>query len=461
MVGVKPLRAGVARAAVLSFAAVAAAALFAACGGSASDSVRYDGPFPEEVRPLIRKVEEVSGLPFLTAPKLESRSSAQVREFLEERFRDERVARDQDGQVAAYKRFGLLPDTMDVQKLLLDLLTEQIVGFYDPKTKVLYVVEGAAKTDRATIIGHELIHALQDQYVNLDSLQNSSLDNDEASAMQAVLEGEAVYEQMQMMLGGGDVAARLPGGWQRIRQSVRENSTNMPLFSAAPVVIQETLIFPYLSGAEFVRRLKLRDSTPVLKSRFPVSTEQVLHAEAYDEPADMPVRIELPEPRPGRAIYQNDFGEFETRLVLFQWSRDQNAATRGAAGWGGDRYVLFDTPKGEGVAWLTVWDTPVDAVEFFDVIDAALARRFRDIRAERVSDKERRYTGGQRALRLTATELGGRPAVLFVDVPRGERSDDILDLTRVRLNQVESSPRPAEAAPAGHPDSTPSIPSKP
>src|SRR5690606_2697878 len=135
----------------------------------------------------------------------------------------------QDGQIAAYKRFGLVPDTMDVQKLLLDLLTEQIVGFYDPRTKVLYVVEGADAANRSTIIGHELIHALQDQYVNLDSLQNSSRDNDEASAMQAVLEGAAVYEQMQIMLGTGDVASRLPGGWQRLRQSVRENSTNMPL----------------------------------------------------------------------------------------------------------------------------------------------------------------------------------------------------------------------------------------
>lgn len=461
MVGVKPPRAHAARTAILSLVFATAAAFLSACGADGHESVRYDGPFPDEVRPLIRKVEEVSGLPFLAAPKLEIRSPQQVREFLESRFREERVARDQDGQIAAYKQFGLVPDTMDVQKLLLDLLTEQIVGFYDPRTKVLYVVEGGEKADRATIIGHELIHALQDQYVNLDSLQNASLDNDEASAIQAVLEGQAVYEQMQIMLGTGDIASRLPGGWQRIRQSVRENSTNMPLFSAAPLVIQETLIFPYLSGAEFVRRLKLRDSMPVLKSRFPVSTEQVLHAEAYEEPADMPTRIELPEPRPGPVIYSNDFGEFETRLVLFRWGRNQNAATRGAAGWDGDRYVLFETPKGRGVAWLTVWDTPVDAVEFFDVVDVALARRFRDLRAERVSDRERRYTGGERALRLTATEVEGRPAILFVDMPRGERTDDILDLSLVRLTEVESSPPPLLIAPVSRPDTSPTAPSVP
>lgn len=455
MVGVNVQRGRARRATIRILATMAAIALVAGCSRRERASVAYDGPYAEEVRAILPKVEDVTGLPFRTPPRLEVRSQQQVREFLEKRFREDRVSRDQEGQIAAYKRFGLVPDTMDVQKLLLDLLTEQIVGFYDPRTKVLYVVEGAPETERETIIGHELIHALQDQYVNLDSLQNSIRDNDEASAIQALLEGEAVYEQLETLFGKGDMAVRLPGGWQRIRQSVRENSTNMPLFTAAPVVLQETLIFPYLSGAEFVRRLKLRDSTPVLRSPFPRSTEQVLHAEAYDAPTDAPTRIELPEPRPGRVIYRNDFGEFETRLLLFQWSRDQNAAVRAAAGWDGDRYMLFETPSGDGVAWLTVWDTPVDAVEFFDVADAALAHRFRDLRAERVSAQERRYTGGERAMRLTATEVQGRPAVLFVDVPRGERSDEILDLSRARLTGDAAPAVAAGAAPAGGRDSSP------
>lgn len=414
-------------------AAAGAALVLGACRAG-ERAVDYEGPFAGEVRALIPKIEAAAGLPFLTPPRLELRSREQVREYLEERFREDQVALDQTGQIAAYKQFGLFPDTMDVQKLMLDLLTEQIVGFYDPRSKVLYVVDGAPARERETIIGHELVHALQDQYVNLDSLQGAIRDNDEAAAMHALLEGEAVYEQMQAVLGPGDLAARLPGGWQRIRQSVRESSTNMPLFSAAPIVLQETLIFPYLSGAEFVRRLKLRDTTPILRQRFPVSTEQVLHAEAYDD-ADMPVLVELPAPAEGRVLYQNDLGEFETRLLLYQWSRDQNAAVRGASGWAGDRYVLFETPRGNAIAWLTVWDTPVDAAEFFDVLDAALAHRFRDLRSERVAAQERRYTGGDRALRVTATEIEGRPTVLFVDVPRGGRTDAVLDLALVRLGE--------------------------
>lgn len=433
------------RAAVTIAVACAAAALVA-CGG-AERAGDYDGPFADEVRPLIPRIEDAAGLPFLAPPRLELRSRDQVREYLEERFREEQVAVDQEGQIAAYKAFGLFPDTMDVQRLMLDLLTEQIVGFYDPATKVLYIVEGAPARERETIIGHELVHALQDQYVNLDSLKRSISDNDEAAALHALLEGEAVYEQLQATLGPGDLAARLPGGWQRVRQSVRESSTNMPLFSSAPVVLQETLIFPYLSGAEFVRRIKLADSTPVLLRPLPVSTEQILQEAAYGETMDMPTTVELPAPNEGRAVYQNDLGEFETRLLLFQWSRDQNAAIRGAAGWDGDRYVLFETPRGAAIAWLTVWDTPVDAAEFFDVMDDALARRFRDLRSERVASQERRYTGGERAMRITATEIDGRPTVLFVDVPRGGRTDDVLDLSRVRL--TERTPVESPAAGAG------------
>jgi hypothetical protein len=31
---------------------------------------------------------------------------------------------------------------MDIRRFMLDLLTEQVAGYYDPKAKTLYVVEG-------------------------------------------------------------------------------------------------------------------------------------------------------------------------------------------------------------------------------------------------------------------------------------------------------------------------------
>jgi hypothetical protein len=432
-------------------AAMLAALVLGGCRGERPDTTGYEGPFADEVREAIPKIERAAGVPFRTPPKVEARSSAEVRAFLERRFEEEQTARDFAGQVAAYKRFGLLADTLDARKLLLDLLTEQIAGFYDPATRVLYVVEGGPEQTLETVIGHELVHALQDQYVALDSIQRISGDNDLSMALQAVIEGQAVYEQLQAVLGPGDVAALLPGGWDRLRTSIRQEQTNMPLLSSAPMIIQETLIFPYLSGAEFVRRVKMGDSTPVLRRPLPISTEQVMHAEAFGDTPDMPMRIELPAPSPGAPIYQNNLGEFETRLVLYHWSRNQAAAIRGAAGWDGDRYVVFQAPNGQGLAWLTVWDGPVEAAEFYDVIDLALRKRYHDLRAENTTPQERRYTGGERAMRVTATEIQGRPAVLFVDMPLGERTDEVLDLSAVRLTEKAPLQPPAPSTVAAPP----------
>lgn len=395
-------------------------------------SVEYEGPFQSEVREAIPRIERASGLRFKRPPTVEARNRDQVRTFLERKFEEEMPARELAGQSGAYKRLGMLPDTMDVRATLLDLLTEQIVGFYDPSTKVLYAVEGTPPEMLGTIITHELVHALQDQYISLDSLQRVSGDNDRTMAGQAVIEGMATYDQLQTMLGSGDIASKLPGGWDRLRETIRDASSRMPQFASAPLLLQETLVFPYLSGAEFVRRLDVLGDSAIL-ARMPQSTEQIMHEEAYDGTGDAPTRITLPAPRAGTEPYENNLGEFETRLFLYQHTRDQGIAVRAAAGWDGDRYVRFATPRGDGIAWLTVWDGQFDAGEFYDAADQAIARRYPNARPTSAREGDRTYAAEGRVLRLRAAEVAGRPVVLYVDVPAGV-STDVLDLEQVRLD---------------------------
>src|SRR4029079_13066229 len=171
---------------------------------------------------------------------------------------------------------------------------EQIIGYYDPKTKVLYIVNGSPPEAASITITHELVHALKDQYISLDSTQKIEGKNDRQSAAQAVFEGQAVYEQIAAMLGANTVAVNLPGGWDRVREMIRENQSSMPVFSAAPLVIQETLIFPYLSGAEFVRNFKERNPGKALYDDMPLSTEQILHPTAYFAKRDSPPETHLP-----------------------------------------------------------------------------------------------------------------------------------------------------------------------
>src|SRR4029077_11815774 len=121
---------------------------------------------------------------------------------------------------------------------------------------------------------HELVHALQDQYVNLDSLEQIVGDDDRSTAIQAVIEGEATYEQVFIMAGGsGNLAAQLPGGWESMRTTIREAQQNQPISSSARMVIQETLLFPYTKGAYFVRRFKSRRPGKLPLDSLPVSTK--------------------------------------------------------------------------------------------------------------------------------------------------------------------------------------------
>jgi hypothetical protein len=353
---------------------LAACALIAIACGRGGDSKA--SPYAEQVNDNISKIEKTTGLRFKTPPHVESQPRDSVRAFLERRFNEELPESELSGQERSYKAFGLVPANMDLRRFMLDLLTEQVAGYYDPKAKTLYVVEGGDEAITAVTISHELVHALQDQHFNLDSLQQARGDNDRLTAGQTVVEGQATLEQLGAMIGSDNAITSLPGGWDRVRQMIRETQGSMPVFASAPTILQETLIFPYLTGAEFMRQFKQQAKGQSPFTRMPTSTEQLLHPDRYFDTRDEPTTVTLPAPLSGTVEYQNNLGEFETRILLFEYLKDQASAVRGAAGWDGDRYMLIKTPKGDAIAWVTVWDSSIDAAEFFDLLDASMIKRF-------------------------------------------------------------------------------------
>jgi len=399
-----------------------------------SQKPQYEGPYAAEVAQAIPMIEKAVGLRYKTPPKIETRSKEQVRDFVTKQFTDSLARHDIAGQEAAYKRFGMIPDTLKLQPFLTSLLEEQIVGYYDPHTKVLYVVDGSPKDMAQLTITHELVHALQDQYISLDSVQKIRDDNDRLSAAQSVFEGQAVYEQISIMLGGSNIAINLPGGWDRIREMIRENQGSMPIFAEAPKVIQETLIFPYLSGAEFYRNYKERKPGSVIYNEMPVSTEQIIHPAAFFVTKDNPTAVNLGALSNATKVYENDLGEFETRLFLFQHLNDQNEAVRGATGWDGDRYAVVNTPQGQGIVWLTVWDSPVEAGEFFHMAGQAIEARYSTKAASGSTDLVKKYSPSGRALQVSTMEIQGRPVVIYVDVPAGANLS-IINPAQVRLKE--------------------------
>jgi hypothetical protein len=410
------------------------AALLTLVSACESQKPKYEGPYAAEVAAAVPMIEKAVGLKYKTPPKIETRSKEQVRQFVTKQFKDSLAMHDIAGQEAAYKRFGMIPDTLKLQPFLTSLLEEQIVGYYDPHTKVLYVVDSAPKETVTMTITHELIHALQDQYISLDSVQKIRDDNDRLTAAQSVFEGQAVYEQISIMLGGTNIAINLPGGWDRIREMIRENQGSMPIFAAAPKVIQETLIFPYLSGAEFYRNYKERKPGSIIYKDMPVSTEQIIHPSTFFGTRDNPTRVALGTLSNATKFYENDLGEFETRLFLFQQLNDQNEAVRGATGWDGDRYAVVNTPQGQGIVWLTVWDSPVEAGEFFHLVGQAVETRYSTKAAKASTDLVKKYSAAGREVEVSTTEIKGRPVVLYADVPAGA-STKIINAAQVTLKK--------------------------
>jgi hypothetical protein len=324
------------------------------------------------VRQLVPAVEKAVGLSFRRPPTVAVRGKDQVRAYLQHKLDSDFPPEEIAGVTAAYRLFGLIPDTLDLRSLLLALFTEQVVGYYDPDSTTLYVVEGTDPAQLRLVLAHELVHGLQGQYVALDSLLSQPRANDRRMAAQAVMEGQATLASLTALMPEQDYSS-MPHFWEEFRRSVRAQQDRLPVFGTAPAVIREGLIFPYLAGADFVRwfNREYPDTVP-FGPRLPQSTEQILHPERYRE-GDVPAVL-WPDPDLD-ATYQDGLGEFETRVLLTHLTGSESVGAAGALGWDGDRYAVMRSPHGYALVWWSVWDTEKAADRVALLLDRNWPRR--------------------------------------------------------------------------------------
>jgi len=313
------------------------------------------------------------GLKFRSPPRVARRSTEQVRSYLRAKLDADLPPEEVAGVTIAYKLFGLMPDTLDLRSLLLALYTEQVVGYYDPDSTTLYVVDGTDPAQLRLVLAHELVHGLQGQYVALDSLLSQRSQNDRRMAAQAVMEGQATLASLTALMPDQDYAT-LPDFWQEFRRSVRAQQDRLPVFGAAPAVIREGLIFPYLAGADFVRWFtRTYPDTVPFGPRLPASTEQILHPERYRERDDpVPLWVEHLGTPP---VYEDGLGEFEIRILLTELSGSESVGSAGALGWAGDRYVVLVAGSEHALVWWSVWDTDQAAQRVAVLLDREWRRR--------------------------------------------------------------------------------------
>ena len=348
------------------------------------------------------RVERATGLEFKSPPRSAMRTRQQVRAYLLKKLDEELPAAKLEGLETAYRLFGLLPDTLELRPMLLELYTEQVAGYYDPDSAMLFGVTGADPTQLRVVVAHEMVHALQGERMPLDSILSDKSNNDRLAAAQSILEGQATLGGMKALFPPGMDPTQEPDFWNDYADQIRGGQASMPVFARAPLVVREALIFPYLAGAEFMHwweTSRFRDSVPY-GPRLPASTEQVLHPERYAA-RDLPVALRF-EPAPD-VLYEDVLGESEVQVLMAELSGAKEVRTTTPVGWGGDRYRVDRTPAGPALVWYAVWD---------DVRSAdAFARRY----GEKLRSTGRK---GYRAA-LERLELEGKPATRHVLAPAG------------------------------------------
>ncbi|HXI35042.1 MAG TPA: hypothetical protein VNH63_13220 [Gemmatimonadales bacterium] len=395
-----------------------AAALLAGAGcRQRAEAVQDEVRLRELVRQRMPAIERIVGLKFKRMPAVAQRTREQVRDYIVRKLDSDLPPPEFAGAEAAYKLFGLIPDSLDLRARLVALLNEQVAGYYDPDSATLFIPAGQTDSSALrTTVTHELVHALQDQYANLDSLIQQKRANDRRSAAQAILEGQATLVQILVMMPERTLET-LPD-FQDNRNAVRNQQATMKEFAGAPMWLRETLVFPYLAGADFVKWFEqTHPGREPYGAAMPVSTEQILHPARYAA-GDAPVQLAFAGPAAGAVRYQDDLGEFESGLLLSQLLADtvDLSASADAAGWGGDRYEVLAVPAGgDALVWYSVWDNTAAADRWARDLERGWASRAR--------------TG--RRSSITRLDVGGHPGVQLVDAPAAWPGWKALPLVRV------------------------------
>jgi hypothetical protein len=278
--------------------------------------------------------------------------------------------------------FGLLPKAFDLDSFMIDLLTEQIAGLYDPKAHEFYVADWIPIADQRMVMAHELTHALEDQHFEIEDWVKAARPNDDSElAREAVLEGSAMAAMVEYLLqGSGRSLQDLPDIDPAM---LIGDMTETPLLKKAPPFLKDALIFPYLDGLTFSAAILKPtgwEGLPAVFTKPPVSTQQILHPELYrSSKVPNPVTIPSIDKALGpewTKLEDNIMGEFGWKEVFRQFLDDSRAKSLSAA-WDGDRYMVYEHKRTKRLLLITRerLASPEQAERFFGQYSEALEKK--------------------------------------------------------------------------------------
>jgi hypothetical protein len=331
---------------------------------------------------LTRTATRLRGLEPKSPIKKGVKSREEILQFLNKKVREDydpaRIL--QEGKML--QKLGMLPEGTDYQQLILNVLTEQIEGFYDPEQKTFFIASWLPAEGQEPVMIHELTHALQDQYFDvkkiLDKARRSEND-DRILAQQALLEGDGLVVMFQYLLNPlKRHFSTEPNLAYVMKMQMEASQAQSKILKAAPQFLKETLIFPYGYGAAFLQQIWKQnpswDAVNKIYSDLPVSTEQIMHPEKYYRNRDNPKPVDAQAfaaqlGSHWKVVYKNVLGEFSLGLFLGLHLNEERAK-RSAMGWGGDQVLLLENESSQDAVLIqTEWDTADDSEKFFAAMD--------------------------------------------------------------------------------------------
>ncbi len=362
---------------------------------------------PEEANELLETVDAVlhadsvnTKLPILHPVKRQLASRDQVQKFVETRMKDDEQAQRLARSAVVLKKFGLLPRDFDLESFLVDLLREQVAGYYDAKTKTVYLLDWLPPAVQMPVMAHELTHALQDQNFDLEKWvkaaeprkkgnpQMEIASDEQIAARQAVVEGQAMAAMIDYMLvpTGGSVVDS-PAIVKAIQSGMMEGPGS-EVFQRAPLYLREALLFPYEHGLNFVRELLIKGGKQqayagVFKNPPQDTLEIMAPAHYLSGRRVAPLAVPNFDSLLGSGYQRFDVGAvgaFDIAILARQFGTEEQSNQLWPNWRGGYYYAVKKksaAPDALGIVYLSRWATPEAANEFASVYRSSVAKRYK------------------------------------------------------------------------------------
>ena len=389
---------------------------------------------------ILHFVSKDTQLPIKEPVKCRFISRDAVAKELRKKFDEDKDTKRMERSELVLKKFGLLDRDFNLRPFLLSLLTEQIAGFYDNKTKQMTLLDWVPIDQQKPVMAHELTHALQDQKLGLTKWDDNEIEGTAKSvaednkhiavdetdtAREAVLEGQAMvsFADFYLETNGhpGKTIRDIPEVGETFANGAGDVSDS-PVLARAPLVLQQALLFPYGYGLRFEQAVLMKQGTAkafagVLDTP-PNSSFEIMTPQAYMAHAVVPV-LQMPDLHPilkdsGFEPYDvGVMGELDVRMTAELFG-GRPLAEALSPEWDGGVYLAAqrrnatDQEK-QSTASLALlyssrWKNEDSARSFFEVFDQEMPRQYDGLKRRQADEKdenERVYTTREGDVLLT------------------------------------------------------------